>query len=69
MPPVKRASNPGLGLIAMRERAELIGAKLEISSVPNGGTTVSTILPLGREGHVSEVLEDENLEEVVSRTS
>jgi signal transduction histidine kinase len=69
MPPVKRASNPGLGLIAMRERAELIGATLEISSVPNGGTTVSTILPLGREGHVSEVLEDENLEEVVSRTS
>jgi signal transduction histidine kinase len=67
MPPAKKASPPGLGLIAMRERADLVGAKLEINSVPNAGTTVSIILPLEREGQVSEVLEDESLEEVVSR--
>jgi signal transduction histidine kinase len=68
MPQAKKASKPGLGLIAMRERAELMGAKLEISSVPNAGTTVSIVLPLGREDHGTEVLEDESLEEVVSRT-
>jgi signal transduction histidine kinase len=69
MQPAKKASKPGLGLIAMRERAELIGATLDISSVPNEGTVVSILLPLGREDQVSEVLEDESLQEVVSRTS
>lgn len=68
MPHGKRAMKPGLGLIAMRERGGLIGAKLDISSVPNVGTTVSIVLPLGREDQVFEVLEGEGLEEVVSRT-
>jgi signal transduction histidine kinase len=69
MPQSKKGSKPGLGLIAMRERAGLMGAKLEISSVPNSGTTVSILLPLGRQDQVSDVLEEESLEEVVSRTS
>lgn len=68
MPQGKKANKPGLGLIAMRERAELIRATLEISSVPNAGTTLSIILPLGRQDHVSEEMEDESFEEVVSRT-
>jgi len=68
MPPGRKGNKPGLGLIAMRERAELMEAKLEIDSVPNVGTSVSVILPLGREDQVSEVLENESLEEVVSRT-
>jgi signal transduction histidine kinase len=37
---------PGLGLVAMRERAELIGAALKISSVPLSGTTVSLTVPV-----------------------
>ena len=69
MPQSKKGNKPGLGLIAMGERAGLVGAKLEISSVPNSGTTVSILLPLGGQDQVSEVLEEESLEEVVSRTS
>jgi PAS domain S-box-containing protein len=36
----------GLGLIGMRERAELVGGKLEIESVPNIGTTIYVSVPL-----------------------
>ena len=57
-------SRPGLGLIAMRERAELLSAKLNISSVPNGGTTVSLTMPLHQEDFASEATQDESLEEV-----
>lgn len=64
-----KRSNPGLGLIAMRERAELLSAMLNISSTLNGGTTVSLVMPLRQEDFVSEVTEDESLEEVVSRQS
>ena len=60
-------SRPGLGLIAMRERAELLSAKLNISSVPNGGTTVSLTMPLRQEDFASDTTQDESLEEVVSR--
>lgn len=35
-----------LGLINMRERAELIGARLEIESAPGRGTTVTLAVPL-----------------------
>ena len=67
-----KKSRPGLGLIAMRERAELLSAKLNISSVPNGGTTVSLTMPVRQEDFASETTqdessEDESLEEVVSR--
>jgi signal transduction histidine kinase len=60
---------PGLGLIAMRERAEILCAKLEISSVPNAGTTVSIALPLGQEDHILEALQDNSFQEVVSQQS
>jgi signal transduction histidine kinase len=63
----KKSAKPGLGLIAMRERAELLCAKLEITSVPNAGTTVTIELPLGQEDHISEALQDSSLEEVVSQ--
>lgn len=36
----------GLGLIAMRERAELLNGKLAITSAPETGTTVSLSMPL-----------------------
>jgi len=34
------------GLVGMRERAEVVGARLEIRSVPGEGTTVELYLPL-----------------------
>jgi signal transduction histidine kinase len=36
----------GFGLRGMRKRADNISAKLEIASVPNGGTTVTVVAPL-----------------------
>jgi len=36
----------GVGLSGMEERAELVGAKLEISSAPGTGTTVRVSVPL-----------------------
>jgi signal transduction histidine kinase len=65
----KKDVKPGLGLIAMRERAELLCGKLEITSVPNAGTTVTLVLPLGQQDHISEALQDNSLEEVVSQQS
>jgi len=37
---------PGLGVIAMRERTELLSGKLDITSTPGSGTTVSLTIPL-----------------------
>jgi signal transduction histidine kinase len=48
MTPTKKGAKPGLGLIAMRERAELLCAKIDISSVPNAGTTVTLVLPCSK---------------------
>ena len=61
-------SKPGLGLIAMRERAELLSATLNILSMPNAGTTVTLTMPLRQEDLVGETKQDESLEEVVSPT-
>lgn len=37
----------GLGIIGMRERAEMVGATFTIESVPDQGTTVRVELPVG----------------------
>ncbi|MBV9155579.1 MAG: sensor histidine kinase [Acidobacteriaceae bacterium] len=65
--PARRPGKSGLGLIAMRERAELLSGSLNVSSVPNEGTTVSVIMPLQQEDHAPEALEDENIGELVIR--
>lgn len=39
-----------VGLLAMRERAELIGGTLQVQSTPGQGTAVTLLLPLGKEG-------------------
>lgn len=62
----KKASKPGLGLIAMQERAELLNGELNISSTPNAGTTVSLVMPLRQEEHAFETVEEQHLREVVS---
>jgi len=36
-----------LGLVGMRERAQLLGGRLEVESTPGAGTTVVAELPLG----------------------
>jgi signal transduction histidine kinase len=38
-------SKPGIGLVAMRERAQLLGAAIEISRLPQRGTLVRLIVP------------------------
>ena len=35
----------GIGLVAMRERAELVGGKIVWMAGPNGGTTVRLEIP------------------------
>ncbi len=49
MPVQKKNGKLGLGLIAMRERAELLHGELEVSSVPNTWTMVSLTIPLPEE--------------------
>ena len=47
---VKVARRPrSVGLLAMRERAEFIGARLQVTSTPGQGTAVTLQLPLGIE--------------------
>jgi signal transduction histidine kinase len=63
----KKIGKPGLGLIAMQERAELLSGRLEFSSVPGAGTTVSLVIPMKQDGHLSEADEDETTREVLTR--
>ncbi len=44
------AGPTGFGLSGMRERAELLGGKLQLSSSPGRGTTVRLLLPLSPAG-------------------
>ena len=63
-------ANPrrGLGLIAMRERASLLGGTLDVHSTPGAGTTVELSMPLQQTEPVSTMPEDE-LEVAVGRES
>ncbi|MBV8865128.1 MAG: sensor histidine kinase [Acidobacteriaceae bacterium] len=63
--PAKKGQRDGLGLIAMRERAELLNGKLDISSSPEAGTVVSIWMPLKQEELASENTEQLNREEEV----
>jgi signal transduction histidine kinase len=49
----KETANPGIGLVAMRERAELLGGQLEFSTPAGGGTRVRLSVPKEKvEAHV-----------------
>ena len=39
------ARKPGMGVLGMRERAVILGGRLEVESIAGGGTTVRAILP------------------------
>ena len=39
----------GVGLSSMRERAEELGGRCEVASLPSGGTSVLVMLPLAEE--------------------
>ncbi|NWJ47843.1 MAG: hypothetical protein HXX08_18475 [Chloroflexi bacterium] len=45
---IRRNGKGGLGLIAMQERAQEIGATLELSSMKNQGTTIRLNLPVDK---------------------
>lgn len=64
----RKQGKAGLGLIAMRERAELLSGTLDISSAANAGTTVSLVMPIRQDDHVSEAIQEETIEQVLSRT-
>jgi signal transduction histidine kinase len=42
----QKHKKPGLGLIAMQERAELLGGTLKVRPATDGGTTVTLMIPL-----------------------
>lgn len=44
--PGSRPDPSSLGLAGMRERAELLGGRMDVSSSPGGGTRVRVVLPL-----------------------
>jgi len=45
---VSQQAKQGIGLVAMRERAELVGGKIEFSQPPQGGTRVRLAVPRER---------------------
>jgi signal transduction histidine kinase len=46
--PEELRSLRGLGIVSMRERARILGGRLEITSQADGGTLVTAIIPRGR---------------------
>jgi len=44
------ASSGGRGLIGMRERIELLGGRIAVTSEPGGGTEIAATVPLGEAG-------------------
>jgi signal transduction histidine kinase len=66
LPPGKKPNHRGLGLIAMRERAELVGGKLVIQSEEGEGTTLTLEIPIDRTKGVLETAEQERQEETIS---
>jgi signal transduction histidine kinase len=67
LPETKKPSQRGLGLIAMRERAELLGGKVDIQSEPGEGTTLTLEVPLDRKGALKAGEEEIDREAISSK--
>lgn len=65
MSQVRNGSMPGLGLVAMRERAEILCGDLTVASAPGEGTTVSLVIPL-RQDEEPDISSNNELGEVVT---
>jgi signal transduction histidine kinase len=65
LPQSKKPNQRGLGLIAMRERAELLGGKLDIQSEEGEGTTLTLEIPIDRTKGVLKTAEEERQEETI----
>ncbi len=63
----KKKEGSGLGLIAMRERAELVGATFKFDSAAGAGTTISLSMPLTEDEAVLDEVRSLDGEEVGSR--
>jgi signal transduction histidine kinase len=66
LPQSKKPNQRGLGLIAMRERAELLGGKLDIQSEEGEGTTLVLDIPLDETKRALKTGEEEIQEETIS---
>jgi signal transduction histidine kinase len=67
LPESKKPSQRGLGLIAMRERAELLGGKVDIRSERGEGTTLTLEIPLDRKGVLKSDAEEIQREAIGSK--
>ena len=66
LPPQKKPEQKGLGFIAMRERAELLGGTLDIQSDPGEGTTLTLNIPLDQSKHTLKTGEESKLAESIT---
>ena len=65
LPPSKKPEQKGLGFIAMRERAELLGGTLDIHSDQGEGTTLTLNIPLDQTKLASRTGEENKLAETI----
>jgi signal transduction histidine kinase len=66
LPPTKKPEQKGLGFIAMRERAELLGGTLDIHSDLGEGTTLTLNIPLDQTKHALKTGEKDKLAESIT---
>lgn len=61
----KKNDKLGLGLIAMRERADLLNGSLNVSSAPGAGTTIAIKMPLEQNESLPDTGADQRIGEVL----
>ena len=52
-PAPKGRHGKGLGLIAMRERAQSLGGSVTVGAAASGGTRLSAVVPIAAEGYAA----------------
>ena len=69
LPAAKKSEKLGLGLIAMRERADLLNGKLTISSSLGSGTTIAIRIPLEQDESLIDTAVGQRIGEVIKPLS